>query len=91
MTPRPSEKFLRDQEKILDYEQILAMIQRALYLCNIKQRVSVHLRQILFAERTVWIVVQAALQTLEAERVTAGSGDWLIKQSAGMEQKQAKF
>lgn len=56
-----------------------------------KVRVSAHLRQILLAERTVWIVVQAALQTLEAERVTAGSGDWLVKQSVGMEQKPSKF
>lgn len=47
-----------------------------------------HLRQILFAERTVWIVVQAALQTFEAESVTTGSGDWLIKQSGGMGKKQ---
>lgn len=49
-----------------------------------------YLRQILFAERTVWIVVHAALQTLEAERVTAGSGDWLIKQSGGMGEKKGK-
>lgn len=56
---------------------LFGLLQLVLYLC-------VYLRQILFAERTVRIVVHAALQTLEAERVTAGSGDWLIKQSEGM-------
>lgn len=70
------------------YTMCKYLIQCSLYLLNVKQGVSLYLRQILFAERTVWIVVQAAFQTLEAERVAAGSGDWLIKQSGGMEEKQ---
>lgn len=52
--------------------------------------VCVYLRQILLAQRTVGVMVQAALQTFEAEGVTAGSGHWLIEQSGG-QKKAHKF
>lgn len=39
-----------------------------------------YLRQILFAQRAVGVVVQAALQTFEAEGVSAGGGHRLIEQ-----------
>lgn len=50
-----------------------------------------YLRQILFAQRAVGVVVQASLQTFEAEGVTAGSGHWLIKQSGGEKTKSAQI
>lgn len=53
--------------------------------------VCVYLRQILLAQRTVGVVVQAALQTFEAEGVTAGSGHRLIEQSGGQKKKAHKF
>lgn len=51
----------------------------------------VYLRQILFAQRAVGVVVQAPLQTFEAEGVTAGSGHWLIKQSGEEKTKSTEI
>ena len=42
-----------------------------------------HLSQVLLTERTVGVVVQAALQTLQTEGVAAGRHHRLIKQPAG--------
>ena len=42
---------------------------------------SVYLGEILLAQRAVGFVVEAALQTFEAEGVTAGSGHRLVEQS----------
>lgn len=49
-----------------------------------------YLRQILLAQRAVGVVVQAALQTFEAEGVSAGSGHWLIEQSRGKTTKSTQ-
>lgn len=39
-----------------------------------------YLRQLLFTERTLWVVVQTSLQTLKTEGVTARSRHRLIEQ-----------
>lgn len=40
-----------------------------------------HLGQLLFTERTLWVMVQTSLQTLKTERVTTRRRHWLIEKS----------